>query len=106
MVVFRPRGTIQVIISAFFILRASNMHYYKDRPSCCSLSATVLDPTTAETFAAWKLAEFSLNMGFRNIVVEGDSLEVSHVRKTGNVAAHRLARYALIKLYHRTSLAL
>jgi ribonuclease HI len=36
----------------------------------------ITDPTTAEALAAWKMAEVCVTMGFQQVHMEGDSLEV------------------------------
>jgi hypothetical protein len=94
----------------------------------CSSKPFLLDPVSAEAFAAWRMAGFCGSLGARHIVVEGDALEivhalrkdsacwgrygnlvddaknllnsidkweVQHVKRSGNEAAHRLAKLAL-----------
>jgi hypothetical protein len=36
----------------------------------------IMDPTTAEAFGAWKLAALCVQLGFSDVILEGDSLEV------------------------------
>jgi ribonuclease HI len=88
----------------------------------------IIDPTTAEVMAAWQMVEICVRLGFSEIILEGDSMEVvqalnqedsswgrygffindakillqqvqhwkvSHVKRTANEVAHRLAKYAL-----------
>jgi hypothetical protein len=38
--------------------------------------AAVMDPTSAEAYGAWKLAEFCSREGYRKLEVEGDALEI------------------------------
>jgi hypothetical protein len=42
----------------------------------CLSRPYITDPTTAEALAAWKLAEFSTELGLRQVIAEGDALEV------------------------------
>jgi hypothetical protein len=36
----------------------------------------IIDPTTAEALAAWKMADLCVSMELDNIILEGDSLKV------------------------------
>jgi hypothetical protein len=36
----------------------------------------ITDPSTAEALAAWRLAEICVRLGFNEVILEGDSLEV------------------------------
>jgi ribonuclease HI len=36
----------------------------------------ITDPTTAEALAAWRMADICVRLGFTEVILEGDSLEV------------------------------
>jgi len=95
----------------------------------------IVDPTAAETMAAWFAVEFGRELGAARVVLEGDSLvvvsglrtvdpcnrffgqliddikssfshfsavEVRHVRREANTAAHELAKCAISLLWNNT----
>lgn len=42
----------------------------------CSSKPYIFDPIVVEAYAAWKVVEFSIDLGILNIILEGDVLEI------------------------------
>lgn len=46
--------------------------------SMCSTKPYISDPFVAEVVAAWKVVKFRRELGFQNIMMEGDMPEIVH----------------------------
>jgi hypothetical protein len=51
------------------------------------------DPATAEAIASWMLAGFCCKVGFRRVLVEGDSVEVVSALQRGGVCSERYGHF-------------
>jgi ribonuclease HI len=50
----------------------------------CMTKPHIVDPTTAEAVGAWQTVEFCRQMGFSEIIIEGDSIEVVQALRRGD----------------------
>lgn len=51
-------------------------HEDKVKASLYTIRPYIFDPTTAEAVAVWKVVEFNRDLGFQNIMLERDALEI------------------------------
>ncbi|MBA0744821.1 hypothetical protein Gogos_007427, partial [Gossypium gossypioides] len=52
----------------------------------------VADAFLAEALACLQALDFSIEMGFREVVMEGDSRTIVHTDRESNAVAHKLAQ--------------
>lgn len=50
--------------------------------SICMSISYIIDPTMAETYAAWNAVFFGRDLGIRNVIMEGDALKIIHAFQT------------------------
>jgi hypothetical protein len=54
---------------------------------------SITDPATAEAIVAWMMADFCCKLGFRRVVLEGDSMEVVTALKRGGNCSERYGHF-------------